>query len=120
MHHYPWLEAYLLEKTGCVQQYKIEWASMRYLIGGKEFARTGEDKEGREIINLKLEPLRGEFLREHYEEIVPGYYANKTHWNSVDLNGSVPDDLMREMCDESYRLVLGGLTKKAQREILGE
>ena len=43
---------------------------------------------------------------------------NKEHWNSVNLNGAVPDNLLKDMVEKSYRLVLGGLSKKAQREIL--
>jgi len=55
-----------------------------------------------------------------FDDIRPGYYMNKLHWNSVDANGDVPDDVLRQMADESYRLVLGGLSKRAQREICGE
>ena len=45
---------------------------------------------------------------------------NKVHWNSVRADGVVPDDLLREMLEKSYRLVLGGLSKKKQRELLEE
>lgn len=69
-------------------------------------------------INLKLEPLEGEFYREQYEDVIPGYYSNKQHWNSIKPNGAVPDDLLRELLDKSYQLVLDGLPKKKQREIL--
>ena len=43
---------------------------------------------------------------------------NKTHWNSIKSDGEVPDDLLKELLDKSYRLVLGGFSKKKQREIL--
>ena len=45
---------------------------------------------------------------------------NKTHWNSINPDGQVPDDILRDMLDKSYALVLGGLSKKMQREIFGE
>ena len=49
-----------------------------------------------------------------------GYYMNKTHWNSVKAEGEVPDDLLKDMLDKAYQLVLDGLSKKKQREILGD
>lgn len=62
--------------------------------------------------------MEGDFLRSQYEDIIPGYYMNKTHWNSVKADGEVPDDLVKDMLDKAYGLVLGGLSKKKQREIL--
>lgn len=70
-------------------------------------------------ITLKLKPDEGEFLRQQYSDIVPGYYMNKVHWNSVQADGEVPDDLLKDMLDKSYQLVLSGLSKKKQIEILG-
>ena len=69
-------------------------------------------------INLKLEPMEGELLRQQYEDIVPGYYSNKQHWNSIKPDGAVPDELLKQMLDKSYALVLGGLSKKKQQEAL--
>jgi predicted DNA-binding protein (MmcQ/YjbR family) len=69
-------------------------------------------------ITLKLEPLEGDFLRQQYDDIIPGYYMNKVHWNSVKADGEVPDDLLKDMLDKSYKLVLGGFSKKKQKEIL--
>ena len=70
-------------------------------------------------ITLKLEPDEGCFLRTQYEDIIPGYYMNKEHWNSVKPDGKVPDDLLKDLLDKSYELVLSGFSKKRQREILG-
>ncbi|MCI8922221.1 MAG: MmcQ/YjbR family DNA-binding protein [Acutalibacter sp.] len=77
---------------------------------------TGQDA----LLTLKLEPQEGCFFREQYEDIIPGYYMNKDHWNSIRLEGSVPEELVRELAEKSYRLVLHGLSKKKQKEILGE
>lgn len=65
------------------------------------------------------EDLEGDFLRQQCEDIIPGYYMNKMHWNSVKPDGEVPDDLLKDLLDKSYQLVLGGFSKKKQREILG-
>ena len=69
-------------------------------------------------ITCKLDPAEGEFLRRQYEDIIPGYYMNKVHWNSVKADGNVPDTLLREMLEKSYRLVLSGFSKKKQRALL--
>lgn len=115
---YEWMDEYFLEKKGAVKDFKVEWNAARYLIGGKMFAMQGGDKTGKPIITLKCEPEFGKMLREKYDDIVPGYYMNKVHWNSLYLEGSVPDDVLMQMIDMSYTLILNSLTKKAQKEIL--
>ena len=71
-------------------------------------------------ITLKLEPLEGDFLRQQYEDIIHGYYMNKTHWNSIKPDGEVPDNLLKDLLDKSYQLVFMGFSKKKQRKILEE
>lgn len=118
---YDWLDAYLLQKRGVTKDLQPVWNWVRYHIGGKMFAAVCLDDAGRPYyINLRLEPMNGEFLRAQYAgDVIPGYYSDKVHWNSVNPDGAVPDDTLRAMLDESYRLVLGGLPKKRQREALG-
>ena len=78
-----------------------------------------DDATGKPVyITCKLDPAEGDFLRRQYEDIIPGYYMNKVHWNSVKAEGNVPDALLREMLEKSYRLMLGGFSKKKQRELL--
>lgn len=116
---YTWLDAYLLAKPGVTKDFKNEWNWMRYHVGGKMFAAVCMNDEGTPVyITLKLEPAAGEFWRGQYEDVIPGYYMNKVHWNSIRPDGQVPDEILRDMLDQSYALVLGGLSKKKQREIL--
>ena len=117
---YEWLEEHCLAKTGAIKDYQAEWQATRYMVGGKMFGMFGGDKVGKPIITLKLEPSFGDFLRQTYEDIVPGYYMNKTHWNSLYIDGNVPDEVLKDMVDQSYELIFKGLTKKLQKEILGE
>ena len=78
-----------------------------------------DDATGKPVyITCKLDPAEGDFLRRQYEDIIPGYYMNKVHWNSVKADGNVPDALLREMLEKSYQLVLGSFSKKKQRELL--
>lgn len=117
---YLWLDEYLLGKPGVTKDLQPVWNWVRYQLGGKMFAAICLDRENRPYyINLKLDPAEGEFLRGRYADIIPGYYSDKAHWNSVRPDGEVPDRLLKEMLDQSYRLVLSGFSKKRQREILG-
>ena len=116
---YTWIDEYLLSKTGLTKDFQKDWNWIRYQIAGKMFAAVclGEDDEPY-YITLKLEPLEGDFLRQQYEDIIPGYYMNKTHWNSIKPDGEVPDDLLKDLLDKSYQLVLSSFSKKKQQEIL--
>lgn len=116
--NYPWLDEYCLSKAGAEKDFKPEWEATRYMLRGKMFAMQGGDKYGKAIITLKLEPAFGELLRRQYEDIVPGYYMNKQHWNSLYLEGSVPDEVLRDMIDQSHQLLLQSLPKKVQKEII--
>jgi predicted DNA-binding protein (MmcQ/YjbR family) len=57
-----------------------------------------------ELLNLKAEPLKAVALRNAFQAVIPGYHMNKVHWNSVILDGSVPEEALREMIAESYDL----------------
>ncbi len=88
-----------------------------YKVGGKMFAATQPD-EVPSRMNLKCDPDRAISLRDQHEGILPGYHMNKKHWNTIVLDGSVPADLVRTMIEESYELVVAGMTRR-QREELG-
>ncbi len=118
---YPWLDQYLLGKKGVTKDLQSDWNWLRYKVGDKMFcAVCMDDKNVPYYITLKLEPAKGDALRQCYPDILPGYYMNKIHWNSVKAKGTVPDALLKEMLDEAYSLILGSLTKKKQKEILEE
>lgn len=115
---YEWIDEYCLSKVGSEKDFKIEWNATRYLIVDKMFAMQGGDKYKKSIITLKCDPSFGQSLREEYPPIVAGYYMNKEHWNSVYLDGDVPDDVLKQMIDMSYELVFKSLSKKVQKQIL--
>lgn len=116
---YEWIDEYLLQKKGVTKDIQEEWNWIRYHIGGKMFAAICRDDDNNPVyITLKLDPLEGNYLRKEYEDIIPGYYMNKTHWNSVKADGEVPDDVMKDLLDKAYTIVFESLTKKKQKEIL--
>ncbi len=115
---YEWIDAFLMEKPSVTKDLQAEWNWIRYQIGGKMFAAIclGEDNKPY-YITLKLDPEEGAFLRQQYEDIIPGYYMNKLHWNSIKADGEVPGELVKDLLDKSYELVLGGFSKKKQQEL---
>lgn len=68
-------------------------------------------------LNLKAEPEQALLWREEYDAVQPGYHMNKKHWNTVNLNGSIPNELIKEMILHSYERVKSGLTKKQKEEL---
>ena len=62
-------------------------------------------------INVKVDPERGIELRERYEAITPAYHMNKKHWITVATKGMLPEKLLMQLIDDSYLLVVNGLTK---------
>lgn len=115
--NYDWINNYALSKRGVTKDYKEEWGCDRYFIGGKMFQVIGTHKDGRKIITLKCEPDFGMMLRQNYEDIIAGYYMNKQHWNTVYMDGNVPNEIIKSMIDMSYTLIFTSLTKKMQKEI---
>ena len=116
---YEWIDEYLLEKKGVTKDIQEEWNWIRYHIGEKMFAAICRDDDNIPVyITLKLDPLEGDYFRKEYEDIIPGYYMNKTHWNSVKADGEVPDEVLKDLLDKAYTIVLSSLTKKLQKEIM--
>lgn len=113
-----WIEDYCLAKRGANKEFKEEWQAIRYMVGNKMFALQGCDNKGNAILTLKLLPAEGAYLRSQYKDILPGYYMNKEHWNSIYLDGAVPKDVIQTLLDQSYSILFSSLTKKAQKEIL--
>jgi predicted DNA-binding protein (MmcQ/YjbR family) len=67
-------------------------------------------------LSLKCDPEWAVELRERHDAIEPGFHLNKSHWNTVTINGSLPRKLVLEMIDHSYDLILGSLPKKIKEK----
>ena len=125
MNKYNWLEEYLLSKPGAEKDFKAEWGWFRYMVRGKLFAAVCTpgpqyaQYNERTMIMLKCEPELAELFRAQYPDVIPGFYCDKRNWNSVYLDGEVPEDVFRGMCDMSYKLIFSKLPKKVQKEIEG-
>lgn len=116
---YEWIDEFLMKKPGVNRDLQEEWNWIRYKIDDKMFAAICRDDDNKPVyITLKLEPSEGEFWRAQFEDVIPGYYMNKTHWNSIKADGEVPDDVLRGMLENAHSIVLRSLSKKRQKEIL--
>ena len=80
------------------------WQLVRYKGNNKAFLWTYE-KDGFMNLNLKVDPDKAFFWRKLYKSVVPGYHQNKLHWNTVILDGSVPEEDIKAMIAESYDLI---------------
>ncbi|WP_328396667.1 MmcQ/YjbR family DNA-binding protein [Nocardia sp. NBC_00416] len=87
-----------------------------FKVGGRMFALVGLDG-ARGTVNLKCDPALALELRARHRSVRPGYHQNKRHWNTVELDGSLDDDELREMIDHSYDLVLRGLSKAVRSRL---
>lgn len=120
---YAWLDDYLLDRPGAEKDYKAEWGWQRYSVRGKLFAAIcapGPEHGaygGHELVNLKCDPRLAEGFRAQYPEVLPGFYMDKRTWVAVLLDGALPDEVLKRLCDLSYRLVVEKLPKYVQREL---
>ena len=85
-----------------------------FKVGGKMFALASLD-EVPATANLKCDPDLALELRDRYEQVRPGYHMNKKHWNTVDIEGGIPDAELRKMIDHSYDLVVNTLPKSTAK-----
>ena len=115
---YAWVDDYCLKKPGCVSEYVQAWDVTRYMLNGKFFVVIMQNPNKESILTLKLEPSYGRLLRLNHTEITPGYHMNKLHWNSISLEKNFDDDFLGELIDESYKIILESLSKRAQAAIL--
>ncbi len=105
---------YCLSKTAVTEELPFGPETLVFKVAGKLFALTGV--ESFESVNLKCDPEEAVELRERYDAVLPGFHMNKRHWNTVLIDGSLPDKFVFEMTDKSYELVVSGLSKKARAE----
>jgi len=87
------------------------WQLVRYKGNRKAFLWTYE-KDGCICLNVKVDPEKALFWRRIYQSVVPGYHQNKDHWNTVILDGSIPDKDVKMMIAESYDLISDNPSKR--------
>jgi len=109
------LRNYCLSLKGAEEALPFDNSTLVFSVKGKMFCAT--DLEDYDLINVKCDPGEAILLREKYTDVIPGYYMNKKHWNSLKTNGTIPNKLIEEWIKNSYNLVVMGLPKKIQKEL---
>ena len=108
---------YCLTKFGATEDTPFGDDVLVFKVGGKMFGLASLD-EVPTTVNLKCDPDLALELRDRYEEVQPGYHMSKKHWNTVELEGGIPEAELRKMIDQSYELVVRGLSKAARKKLL--
>jgi len=102
--------SYCLDKPGAREDYPFGPEPLVVKAGSKMFALVSGNEPVR--ISLKCDPDTAIMLRQEFEAVKPGYHLNKMHWNTVVVDGSVPEQDVRWMIDHSYALVLKSMPKR--------
>jgi predicted DNA-binding protein (MmcQ/YjbR family) len=105
---------YCLAKKGVTEHFPFDKDTLVFKVGSKMFALSSLNDWENETpsINLKCEPNKAINLREQYEGIEPGWHMSKLHWNTININEDISDNLIKKLIDHSYDLVYHSLTKK--------
>lgn len=111
--NYETLCEYLDQKPGARRDMPFGPDSLVYKVLSKMFALVAWQAEPLTIA-LKADPIDAVILRKQYPAVQPGYHMSKKHWNTIALDGSIPDEELFRMMDESYQLVVQGMTRADQ------
>jgi predicted DNA-binding protein (MmcQ/YjbR family) len=111
------LREHCLSLTGAAETFPFGPETSAFKVSGKIFALSGLDQVPLRI-SLKCEPDLAEQLRETHAAVRPGYHLNKRHWNTVVVDGSLTDQMIKDMVEDSYDLVVSSLPH-ARQDALG-
>ena len=111
------LRDHCLSFTGAEETFPFGPETSVFKIAGRMFALSQLGADSLRV-SVKCEPGLAEGLREAHAAVLPGYHLNKRHWNTVIIDGSLPDETIRDMIEDSYDLVVSKLPR-ARRRALG-
>lgn len=103
------LRDYCLSKKHVEESFPFGEDTLVFKVMDKIFLLCGLSQADR--FNVKCDPEKAILLREEYDEVKPGYHMNKTHWNTVYMNGRLSEIQLKEMIDHSYELIVNSLPK---------
>jgi predicted DNA-binding protein (MmcQ/YjbR family) len=103
------LRDYCLSKENAQESFPFGDDTLVFKVMNKIFLLCGLEHSDR--FNVKCDPEKALLLREEFDEVQPGWHMNKTHWNTVFMNGRLSDYQLKEMIDHSYDLIISSLPK---------
>jgi predicted DNA-binding protein (MmcQ/YjbR family) len=110
------LRAWCLRQPGASEDFPFTPEHSVFKVAGKMFALSALERTPLEV-SVKCEPELAVALRDSYPAIRPGYHLNKQHWNTITLDGSLADELVRDMIEDSYDLVVSALPKRVREQL---
>jgi predicted DNA-binding protein (MmcQ/YjbR family) len=110
------LRAHCLSLTGAAETFPFGTETSVFKVAGKIFALSRLQQSPLRV-SVKCEPGLAERLRDSYAAVIPGYHLNKRHWNTVMIDGSLPDQMLEEMVEDSYDLVVSRLPISHRRAL---
>lgn len=111
------IKKYCLNKKGVIEDFPFGDDVSVMKVGSKMFALMPDDNSDMNI-TLKSDPVIAMDLRNKYEAVKPGYYMNKRHWNTIDIDGTILDKEIYQLVNTSYDLIFNKLKKSLRDEIL--
>ncbi len=108
------LREYCIAKKFVTESFPFDEEVLVFKVMNKMFLLTNINKDL--SMNVKCDPEKAIELREQYSSVLPGWHMNKKHWNTVDIDGSISDDLLKKWIDDSYDLIVSKLPKKLQND----
>jgi len=109
------LRDFCLSLKGVTEEFPFDETTLVFKVMGKIFCLT--DLEEDLAVNIKNDPDKIITIKEEHPAVVPGYHMNKKYWNTVYIDGSIPDALIKSWITESYDRVVQGLPKTKQLEL---
>jgi predicted DNA-binding protein (MmcQ/YjbR family) len=110
------LRAWCLDQPGAIEDFPFGPEHSVFKVAGKMFALSALERTPLEV-SVKCEPDLAVALRRSYGAIRPGYHLNKRHWNTITLDGSLPDRLVCEFVEDSYDLVVSALPARVREQL---
>jgi predicted DNA-binding protein (MmcQ/YjbR family) len=113
------LRDYCLSKPAVEETFPFGPDTLVYKVGGKIFLICSLDHESFQF-NVKCDPEKAIDLRERYDCVQPGYHMNKKHWNTIVVDGTASNTLLKEWINDSYDLIVESLPAKAREQLKGK
>ncbi len=110
------IESYLSNLNGSEGSYPFGPEALVFKVMGKMFALVSQ-KENTPRVTLKCPPTDGEVIISQYKSVTPGYYMNKKHWITISLNGELPEEMIVDLANGSYELIVSKLTKADKKKL---
>jgi len=110
------LRRWCLRHAGAIEDFPFGPETSVFKVVGKMFALSALERAPLEV-SVKCEPDLALALRDSYRAVRPGYHLNKRHWNTIRLDGSVPDQLVRDMIEDSYDLVVSAFPRRVREQL---